>query len=45
MIDYLDRCESSEVDIEELEYLLLALNEPNVDIRHMALHARGNRHQ
>ena len=45
MEDYVDRCESSEVDIKELEYLQLAPDEQDVDIRHIALHARGDRHQ
>ena len=45
MVECLDRCESLEVDIKELEYFLLASNEQRVDIRHSALHARGDRHQ
>ena len=45
MEDYLDRCERLEVDIKGLEYFLLAPNELSVDIRHTALHARGNPHQ
>ena len=34
-----------EVDIEEMEFFLLAPDEPVVDIKHIALHARGNRQQ
>ena len=34
MVEYLDRCESLEVDIKELEYFLLAVNEQSVDNRH-----------
>ena len=45
MQDNLDRCERLEVDIKGLEYFLLAPNELSVDIRHIALHARGDRHQ
>ena len=42
---YLDRCESLEVDTEELEYNLLAEDELDVDTRHMALNARGEQQQ
>ena len=45
MVKYLDRSESLEEDRKELEYVLLAPDEPNVDIKHIALHARGGRHQ
>ena len=45
MVKYLDRSESLEVDIDELEHVLLAPDEPNVDIKHVAVHARGDRHQ
>ena len=37
MEDCLERCESLEVDIEELEHVLLAPNEQRVDIRHQRL--------
>ena len=40
MLDYLDRRESLEVDIEEL----VSSKEPNVEVRHMALHARQGGH-
>ena len=39
---YLDRSESLEVDIEELEKNLLGPNEQDVDIRYLALQARGS---
>ena len=45
MKHYLDRCESLEVDIEELEYYLLGPDEPRVDIRFFALNARGEPQQ
>ena len=41
MLDYLDRCESLEVDMKELEYFLLAPNEPNVDIKYIGGHEIG----
>ena len=44
MLDYLDRRESLEVDIEELVSFMLAPKEPNVEVRHMALHARQGGH-
>ena len=34
-----------EVGVKELEHYLLAPDEQHVDIRHIALHARGDRHQ
>ena len=45
MEHYLDRCESLEVNIEELEYYLLDPDELDVDIRHIALNARGEQQQ
>ena len=42
---YLKRSESLEVDIKDLEHFLLAPDEPNVDIKHIALRARVGRHQ
>ena len=44
MDHYLDRSESLEVGIEELEYYLLGPEELDVDIRHIALNARGEKH-
>ena len=43
MAKYLDRSESLEVDIKELECFLLAPEEAGVDIGHVALHAPRNR--
>ena len=43
MVKYLDRSENLAVDIKVLEYFLLAPDEPNVEIKHIALHARGDR--
>ena len=45
MVKYLDRSESLKVNIKELECFLLVSDEPNVDIKHIALHARGNQQQ
>ena len=45
MEHYLSRSESLEVDSEELEYYLLGPEESDVDIRHIALVARGEKHQ
>ena len=45
MEHYLDRRESPDVDIEEWEYYLLGPNEFDVDIKHMALNARGEKQQ
>ena len=45
MENYLDRCESLEVEVKEREFYVLVPDEQNVDIRHIALHARGDRHQ
>ena len=42
---YLDRSESQGVDIGELEYYLLGPSELDVDIRYLALHARGEQQQ
>ena len=42
---YLDRRESPGVDIEELEYSLLGPNELDVDITHIAMNAKGEKHQ
>ena len=39
--NYLDRCESLDVDIEELEYFLLAPNEQSVDIMLKGSRRRG----
>ena len=41
----LDRCESLEVFIEELEYDLLGPDEIDVDIKHIALKAREEQQQ
>ena len=43
MKHYLDSSESPEVDIEEMKPYLLGLNEFEVDIRYIALHAGGER--
>ena len=40
MLDHLNKCEGLKVDTQELEYHVLAPNEP-----HMVMHARGERHQ
>ena len=40
----LDRSESLEVDIEDLEYFLLGPEELDVDMRHIVLNARGGKH-
>ena len=45
MVKHLDRSVNLEVDIKELEYFLLAPDEPNVDVKHVALQARGDGHQ
>ena len=45
MLDYLNSCESLEVDINELEYFVLAPGEPDVDEKHIALHAKGERRE
>ena len=42
MVKYLDRSESLEVDMKDLEYFLLVPDEPNIDIKHIALHATGD---
>ena len=42
---YLDRCESSDVDINELEYFVPAPDEPDVDVKYIALHTEGERQQ
>ena len=42
---YLHRSESLEVDIEELQDYLLGPEELDVDVRHIALNARGEKHQ
>ena len=36
--------ESSEVDVSELEYFVLAPDEPDVDVKYIALHSKGERH-
>ena len=45
MENYLNRCESLEVETKELEYSLLAPEEQDVGLRRIALHASGDRHQ
>ena len=44
MLDYMDRCESLEVHINELEHVVLA-PDPDVDVKNIELHARGERQQ
>ena len=43
MEHYLDRSQSLEVDIEELEYYLLGPEQLDVDVRLIALNARGEK--
>ena len=43
MLKYLDGSECLEVDIQEFECFLLGPDEPNVDIKHTAPHAREDR--
>ena len=45
MLDYLKNCEQLKVDAQELDFHVLAPNEPHIDIKHIVLHARGERHQ
>ena len=45
MVQYWDRSESLEEDIEELEDCPLGPEELEVDIRHIALNARGEKHR
>ena len=45
MVKYLDRIESLEVEIQEWAYFLLAPDQANVDVTHIALHAKGDWHQ
>ena len=45
MLNYLDSCESLEVDINELAYFVLAQDERDVDVKYIALHAKGERQQ
>ena len=40
MLDHLDSCESVDVDVDELEYFLLAPDALDVDVKYIALHAR-----
>ena len=43
MVQYLDRSENMKVDIVELEYCLFGPQESEVDIRHIAMNARGKK--
>ena len=45
MVQYLDKSESLQVGIEELEDCLLGPDELEFDIRHIALNARGEKHR
>ena len=43
MVQYLDRSESMNLEMEELEYCLLGPEESEVDIRHIAMNASGKK--
>ena len=43
MFVYLNMCEELKVDAQELEFQVLAPNEPHIDIKHIVMHARGER--
>ena len=45
LLDYLDNSEVLKVNIRELEFHVLAPNEPTVDIEHIVMQARGEGHQ
>ena len=45
MLDYLNKCEGLKVDVQELEFHVLAQNEPNIDVKRIVMQARGERHQ
>ena len=45
MFDHLDNCEVLKVNTRELEFHVLAPNEPTVDIEHIVMQARGEGHQ
>ena len=45
MLDCLNKSEVLRVNAQELEYHVLAPNEPSIDIEHIVMQARGEGHQ
>ena len=45
LLNYPDKSEVQEVNAGELEFQVLAPNEPNIDIEHIVVQARGEGHQ
>ena len=45
MSDYLNKSEVLKVNAQELEFNVLAPNEPNIDIEYIVMQARGEGHQ
>ena len=45
MLDHLNNSEVMKVEAQEFEFHVLAPNQPNIDMKHSVMQARGERHQ